>query len=1117
MTAKFFARSPGSGTWNYLNGTTVAATSGQVARATLPALSAGSTVEWTVRTCDATQCSASSPTKMSVVSGLLGAGGRKSATPLPFQLGDRVQGQVDVGTGNLLVVAEGLAAPGVSGDVSVGMAYNSLALVGLASQAVTTNPAGFGWTQTVGLGVRVESQADGSVIYWGPAGLSGTFAPSGTAGVFVPAAGFTADLAQIAGGWTLTDHASAQKQTFNAAGLLTSITDRNGNVTTITYNPYAATVPLTVTGNAGPVAARAVNVVRNGSTGRISGINQSGTGSVSRAVAYGYDGAGDLVTVKDALNRTTTFTYAAHELITVTAPGGITTNFTYDAQARVTSVRQVNTTAGSPGETWTRFAYPSPTQVLVSDGAQEQAGSPATGPHTTYTLTTEQRVTTAVDAAGRTRSAQYTPNIDPASTTQGTGPTGATTSMTYGANNGESLMQVAAPTGATRGWAYANTASGTKHLPSSSTDSSGNQSLYTYNGAGNPITATSALAAQASLTRNTDGTVATATGPGNAPNATGYTYTNAQVTQVTPVTGSSLGVRNFTYDPYGRLATETNGRGITTTYTYDVLDRVTGIDYSGTTPNPDVSYTYDSAGRLATRTDPAGTTTSTYDQVSNLLTRVNTFDNKTITYGYDKGARLARVTDGRGYTTYAYDTAGALTAMEYNQGAGRATTRFAVDEKGRRTDTWMQTNDTNTIWAAHSHTDYDASGRPSRIIGERNAPSSGGGAPTVEVDLTYCYAAGSTHPTCSTTPTDDRSFVQWRANNLTGQVTTYTYNTATHLTGAAMTAGTKADGTPLPAVTYAYTYDARGNRTTASSTTGGVTTTQTRTHNPANQLTTPGFTYDGAGNLTADPTAGTVTYSAGDQMATVTRNGATYDYTYAGTGNNELLRHEVGASTYAYTYGREAANGRPVIEQVHLGTTQSAYLDNDPTGQPIQLRTSTGQALLYIYDGLGSPAALLTSFDTSAFQYSFDPYGVATLEQSSGGNGVAQTPFLYTGGLHDRTTGWIKNGARYYTPGEGRWTQRDTLDAPLDPNNANRYAYAGCNPVNYVDPRGQATCGEALFFGAVGLIGLAASGFALVTMGAGTPVAAAVWTVVGFQASAMGGLYGVATAARECW
>ncbi len=43
------------------------------------------------------------------------------------------------------------------------------------------------------------------------------------------------------------------------------------------------------------------------------------------------------------------------------------------------------------------------------------------------------------------------------------------------------------------------------------------------------------------------------------------------------------------------------------------------------------------------------------------------------------------------------------------------------------------------------------------------------------------------------------------------------------------------------------------------------------------------------------------------------------------------------------------------------------------------------------------------------------------------------------------------------------WTQQDSLDAPLDPNNANRYAYAGSDPVNNFDPTGRAWQGGANF------------------------------------------------------
>lgn len=69
---------------------------------------------------------------------------------------------------------------------------------------------------------------------------------------------------------------------------------------------------------------------------------------------------------------------------------------------------------------------------------------------------------------------------------------GETTTNTFGANTGESITASQAPGGAAGQGAYGNTAANTKYLATSSTDDAGNQSLYTYNGAGNMLTSTDA-------------------------------------------------------------------------------------------------------------------------------------------------------------------------------------------------------------------------------------------------------------------------------------------------------------------------------------------------------------------------------------------------------------------------------------------------------------------------------------------------------------------------------------------------------------------------------------------------------------------------------------------------
>nr|WP_244638026.1 RHS repeat-associated core domain-containing protein [Frigoribacterium sp. CFBP 13707] len=119
------------------------------------------------------------------------------------------------------------------------------------------------------------------------------------------------------------------------------------------------------------------------------------------------------------------------------------------------------------------------------------------------------------------------------------------------------------------------------------------------------------------------------------------------------------------------------------------------------------------------------------------------------------------------------------------------------------------------------------------------------------------------------------------------------------------------------------------------------------------------------------------------------------------------------------------------------------------------LTTSSDIATLYIWDGTGNPVGLLTDFSTNAFSYTYDPYGTRTLTAGGTGNGAGQNPYSFKSGIQDRASGLVKFGLRWYDATSGTWTQQDTLDSPLDPSNANRYAYAGGDPINASDPTGE--------------------------------------------------------------
>lgn len=867
-------------------------------------------------------------------------------------------------------------------------------------------------------------------------------------------------------GYTLTSRTTGQVSTFNADGQLVTVADRNGNKASYAYTNG---VVSKVTGYSGPAGARTATITTSPTQVKVS----QTSGTETRAVVFEKDATNNITGFVDAKGARTVFESVGGQVRSITSPGGYRTEFAYDDQDRLTALTRA---AGVGQAAVTRLSYASDTQTLVAGANTNQSLAVSAVPRSTFTLDATDRVTKATDPLGRAQGASYTADFDVASATSGSGTSAGTTTNTFGANSGQSLTKTSSPTGAASALEYGNTASATKYLPTAGTDASGNKSTYTYNGTGNMLSSTQAGGVAAAVAYNADGTVATATAPGNGGNSTKYSYdANKQLTQITPVTGTTLGAQALTYDVWGRTASVTDGRGHKITYTYDRMGRVLKESYSDGTPA--VSYTYDADGHQVKRVDGSGTTTMGFDGLGRLTKRGHSAAGEEVTYGYDKASNLTSVTDKRGRTSYDFDASGTPTTIWYETGGVKKRADIATDNRGRRTDIWMETpGGDHSVWAAHQHTDYDKSGRISRSVAK---VGNGNTTNTTVQDKTYCYTAGTTPAGgCTASAASDRGKIQWVKDAVDASATVFTYDTKGQVIKAVRTGG--ADPR-----TYTYTYDERGNRLSSAKTEGYAATALT--FNAANQITNSTYAYDASGNMTKD-IGGTFTYNAAGQMTSHTRPQGTFTYTYAGGSQSELIKQTTTRGNYTYGYGRPNQFGLPVVEQVTLDG-KTAHLDNDPvTGQPLMLRTAEGVQSLYVYDGIGNPEALVTNQDSTTFAYDYDPYGVPALNDDNG-EGDPVNPFQFKGGIHDRSTNWVKFGYRWYSVGTGRFTQRDTLDAPLDPANANRYTFAGNDPINYSDPLGLAVgCDEIGLVVGVGvglaLIPVTAGASALVTAGA---------------------------------
>ncbi|MBI3021625.1 MAG: hypothetical protein HYY59_06495 [Candidatus Omnitrophica bacterium] len=414
-----------------------------------------------------------------------------------------------------------------------------------------------------------------------------------------------------------------------------------------------------------------------------------------------YDAYGNVLTVTDALGRTTTNTYDATGtyLVQIRNTLGHTRELTYDPRfgtvTRSTDQNAVaTTTLSDPLGRVTKVIGPTDTVALptieyeydlatiptkIVTHTRVQSGFPLRLTHYTFndglgrTIQSrspaedpaKQVVTGAVELNPRGLvSKQWVPFLDDLSTnhrpvTLVTGHSSlATVSYTYDPLG--RLLTTRDPDGSTTSTAYDD-------WSVTATDANGHQTRRTQDAFGRLATVEEFSA------KGLGGSAMQ--GGGND----GQTYTTT-----------------YAYDALGNLSQVTDARGNVTRITYDSLQRKLSMD------DPDMgrwSYAYDAVDNLTSQTDARGVTINfAYDALNRLTQKSYTVPQTSdirpqtsVTYSYDDTAKpfskgkLTRITDGSGSSSFTYDQLGRLNSEEKVIDGTRYTVNRSYDLLGRLT------------------------------------------------------------------------------------------------------------------------------------------------------------------------------------------------------------------------------------------------------------------------------------------------------------------------------------------------------------------------------------------------------------------------------------------------
>jgi RHS repeat-associated protein len=510
------------------------------------------------------------------------------------------------------------------------------------------------------------------------------------------------------------------------------------------------------------------------------------------------------------------------------------------------------------------------------------------------------------------------------------------------------------------------------------------------------------------------------------------------------------GTISYGHDDNGNLTSKTDARSITTTFTYDALNRLLVKDYSDATP--DVNFYYDA------QTLPTGAPSLVRGASKGRLVAVTTGGTSAGSYyGYDAlGQTLRRIqrTDSINYLSDAtYNKAGAVVTETYPSvpgETGRRTLTYSFDAAGRlssldspATPYASGASLTGVSYAAHGGLLSETLGNNlvhALAYNNRLQPTQiklgTAAAPTSVLSLTYSYGT-----------TENNGDVLSVTNKVGAWTTkqTYTYDPLNRLD---TTTETNAAGTTTY-WTEDNDYDQYGNRWEVI---GGVPSLSISTAN--NQITTSGYDYDAGGNLT-DDTAHTYVYDAENKIKTV--DGVANTYVYDGEGRRVKTYFPLGEQV-RFVYG---VGGQLIMEfSTATGALNREYVYG--SGGLLATIDSADGTQYMTADRLGSLRVVTDDAGGVDARHDYKPFGqelpVGLGGRTTGLGFVTDTARKkFTGYERDKDTGLDFAQARYYSPTEGRFTSVDPFGAGSNvhnPQSFNRYTYVLNNPTNAVDPTG---------------------------------------------------------------